>query len=191
MDEEEFDVSKVEPTNEMSELEQIVARWKANEAKKNFPNWFNGLFSPSGFGGWSPYYLLLHPWDFFKEVGRQIEWAWQRVFRGWDDRAVWSADTYFAEQIVEIVSELRKIGCGVPMSMFYELPYEDESNYRYSDESEKIAIERWNKILDDIVFGFNTYLENYNKGLFNDNNTNNGYAKAFDLFEKHFGSLWW
>jgi hypothetical protein len=53
-------------------------------------------------------YQAAHPWRRrFRRVWftvkhapgnarNQIRWAWQRVHRGWDDRALWSLDTWLA-----------------------------------------------------------------------------------------------
>lgn len=37
--------------------------------------------------------------DRVRDVPRQVRWAHQRLFRGWDDRAVWSLDTHLAKTL--------------------------------------------------------------------------------------------
>jgi len=50
----------------------------------------------------------------------EVKWAWQRLYRGWDDRATWSADYYFARQISEILDAI-KSDCGIPHFVFIDL----------------------------------------------------------------------
>lgn len=43
---------------------------------------------------------------------KRIQWGFQRMFRGWDDRAVYTMDTYLAERIPIWIKELMKSpGC--------------------------------------------------------------------------------
>lgn len=179
-------------TPEGKDYDEFMKEMEIEDSRKNFRNWLNNKF-PKGYGGYNPYYILTHPWEILREWKRQTRWAYQRVFRGWDDRAVWSMDYHLSKVIGEMVRELQDIKCGVPMGMFEGLPYENENNYSYSDESVKIAEERWDKILNDIAEGFEGYvkiddLETYEE-------MERAYGKFFDetfeLFKKHYRNLWW
>jgi len=37
-----------------------------------------------------------------RNIKREIKWAWQRVFRGYDDRIFWEFDSYFHQFIPAI-----------------------------------------------------------------------------------------
>lgn len=182
----DFDMSKVEVVT----TETLMARWEAEKAKKNFRNWFNGLFPDKGYAGYAPYYLLLHPWEILLYWKQEVEFAWERVFRGWDSRATWAIDYHIAEQIVGTVKYLRKLDWGIPMIMFEGLPFEEGSDWNYTKESEEIAHQRWLQVLDDIVTGFQAYIDNEDRNFY-EGNMDEAFTKAFDLFRKHFKNLGW
>lgn len=49
-----------------------------------------------------------------RDVPRQIKWAYQRVFRGWDDRAVWSLDTHLTKVLGQQLILMSEIAHGYP-----------------------------------------------------------------------------
>ena len=117
-----------------------------------------------------------------------IRWAWQRVMRGWDDRAVWSLDYYFSKLIPEVVTELKEREKGVPTAMFDEGDWDDD-NYCYREGAVDKATIKWNAILDDIAEGFARWNEIMDDcGNPDEDKKVN---RAFDLFREHYGSLWW
>ena len=77
-----------------------------------------------------------------------IKWAWQRLTRGWDDRAVWSIDSYLAELMPQLLRKLKEDKLGIPGSMF-ENPFDD-----MTPEIEAAALAKWHGILDDLIDGF-------------------------------------
>jgi hypothetical protein len=165
-------------------MDEFIRRMEEENSKKNFRNWFNKRFG--GYAGYNAYYLLFHPWEILLEWKRQIKYAWQRVFRGWDDRVAWDIGYYISKMLPLWLEQLRNNKHGIPMEMFDGLPYEDEINYTHSEESWKIATERWNGVLDEIISGFNAYknnniLEGEEREKFN---------KGMALFVKHFENLW-
>jgi hypothetical protein len=75
-----------------------------------------------------------HPWwvgtarflaqNPLSKVFNEIRWAYQRVARGWDDRAIWSVDSHLAETLGAQLIALAEIAHGSPISE--EFPtYED------------------------------------------------------------------
>jgi len=171
-------------------MQEVFDEWDKELEKKNFRNWFNKKF-PNGLLGSdvAAYYALTHPWEILREWKRQIKWAWQRVFRGWDDRAVWSLNYHLAEIIPSILKKLKEDKVGIPMFCFEGLEYGE--NYDYNDESMKIAEERWNAILDEMITGF----EIYNKlwEILDYEKEREEYKKverALELLKIHFESLW-
>lgn len=165
-------------------MEEVLAGWEEEDKKKNLRNWLNKRF-PSGYAGYNIYHILTHPWLVIEEWMLQIKWAWQRAFRGWDDQAIWSIDGYLSKLIPELVGRLRVIKHGIPIDCFDGLDHDE--NYCYSEESEKIASERWNKILDEIVEGFVLYLKD---DFYKNEEYQEKFNKSFDMLKKYFGNLW-
>lgn len=52
--------------------------------------------------------------DKIRDVPRQIKWAHQRVFRGWDDRAVWSLDSHLTRVLGQQLIVMSEIAHGYP-----------------------------------------------------------------------------
>lgn len=176
------------------EWEDVLKHMEEEKKKKNFRNWINKVF-PNGYASYNSYYILTHPWEILREWKRQIKYAWQRVFRGWDDRATWSMDYHLSKVIPEMIRELKRVSIGVPIGMFEGMEEITLPNgiMSYSEEDEKIATERWHKILDDLIAGF----EGYNK--IDDLDTyeeqelayTKFFTETFELFKKHYRDLWW
>ena len=78
-------------------------------------------------------YLLSHPWIIATETAYQVKWAWQRLFRGWDDRVAFGIDWYLAENMPAWIERMKKYGNSYPFDM---------------------TPEEWNKVLDEIADGF-------------------------------------
>ena len=122
-----------------------------------------------------------------------IKWAWQRVFRGWDDRAVWSIDFYLSKLVPELITHLQKKGVGIPVAIFSELfspvgPYVTD----VTSEQENLAKEKWNSVLEEIKVGFEAYRDAMEKGedqlqvVYSEK-----YERSWELFRKYFDCLWW
>jgi hypothetical protein len=86
----------------------------------------------------------------FRDVKNEIKWAYQRVFRGWDDRVIWSIDWYLAEYLPVWLEELKNSKHGCPMIM---VPEGDDST-EYTDDDWNIVKENWNKTIDIMIDGF-------------------------------------
>lgn len=65
----------------------------------------------------------------------EIKWAWQRVFRGYDDRLFWAMDEYLDPIIIAGLKNLRENGHGTPYGL---------------------TLKKWNTILDKMIEGFST-----------------------------------
>jgi hypothetical protein len=175
----------------MDDLEQFMIELEEESKKKNFRNWLNNKF-PKGFGGYNAYHLLLHPLKFFDHIANEIKWAWQRVFRGFDDRVAWSIDYHLAKTIPQYVKLLKENKIGIPMSVLSDFPHDE--NYNCSDKDWKLAQEKWNKILEDIAEGFEAYIglddlwgeEHQEERKLKEDKFN----KAFELLKENFSDLW-
>lgn len=64
---------------------------------------------------------------------RRLRWAWQRVYRGWDDRVIWNLDWYLAKMLPIWLRQLKAQKHGVPMGL-------DSAG--------------WDAVLDDVIAGF-------------------------------------
>lgn len=166
--------------------EELKKRMDEEDSKKNFRNWINNKF-PNGYAGYNIYHLLLHPTIVFSHWKNEIKWAWERITKGYDERALWSIDYYIADLIVKLLIEFKNHHHGVPSDMFDGMPYEDEQHYTHSKENWKIADEKWCNILQEIIDGFEEYVNN---DINYDYYKSKRFKKSFDLFKKHFVKLW-
>jgi len=166
-------------------LSEWREKMEEEDKKKNLRNFIDSFF-PKGIFHYRATHILTHPKLLLGHVWDEIVFAWQRVFRGWDGRATWSIDYYIARQIVATVKELRRLDFGIPSQMFEGLPHDE--NWNHSKEDWEIARQRWHTILDEIVVGFEDFI-NDDKEPFDWDRTR--FEKAFDLFREHFESLWW
>ena len=116
----------------------------------------------------------------------QVKWAFQRMFRGWDDSAVFGVDRHIAILIPKLVRELLKDETGTPGAMFSDSDFDKEGSV--SPEIEKQRNAEWKQILTDIAEGFEDYSTNGECWMFE--GSSEKFEKAFDLFRKYFSSLW-
>lgn len=173
--------------NKYITMDEFLEHMRKEDSKKNFRNWINKTIPHNG-TSYNTYYVLLHPREILLEWKRQIKYAWQRVFRGWDDRVVWSIDYHLSEMLPQWLEKLRDNKQGTPMEMFDGLPYEDEENYTYSEESWSVARQRWDTILDEMILGFQIYAKD--NWFTEDSDDKKKFDRAMELFVKYFQSLW-
>ncbi|MFR3182208.1 MAG: hypothetical protein ACLTPN_01110 [Clostridia bacterium] len=137
--------------------------------------------------------------DFIKNIPREIKWFFQRGTRGYSDKDVWSIDIWFKSIIIPMLEQLKETKQGHPIDMteeewnltlnnminyfkectdFYcseKNEYEDEymSRIMSANEYDKLLADKWLKREEEI-----------------DKYKNEMKDKAFELFSKHFYSLW-
>jgi hypothetical protein len=157
--------------------------------------WIDKLFKDKSIAGYRASHSITHPWLIVDELARQVKWAWQRVFKGWDDRVIWSVDWHIAKMLPIWMRELKKYGHGTPSCLFTDADeYTDETGtICIKPESEVRASKEWDDILENVALGFESYLkmndlmdwrlpeykieeEKFNKG--------------FELLKTWFGSFW-
>lgn len=145
---EDFDVSKVESVSlddlfkEMDEREERRPR-----LIKWIDTWFGG-----GLAGYRVSYSIIRPHLVIAEWWRQVVWAWQRVFRGWDDRASWSVDYWLDDKMIAILTRLKETKHGTPTDFFDG--FEHDENYGYSDEDHNKATTLWDAEIDKMISAF-------------------------------------
>jgi hypothetical protein len=188
-----------------TDIDDFLKEMDIENNKKNFRNWFNKNF-PKGIPGvdFAAYYVLTHPWVILFEWKRQIKWGWQRVSRGYDDRAVWHVGYYLSEILPPIIRQLKKVKHGFPVRMYegaedfpiseMELGSIDKDGNYVETEEEKTAAEKWDKILDEIADGFEAYLKfdeefDYKTPREDDENYKK-FQRALDLLKEHYEDLW-
>lgn len=170
----------------MDKIAEMIDAWKSRLPwyEKIIDKMFNGNLA-----NYRPWYSITHPWVIIRYWRSEVEWAWQRVFRGWDDRVVWSIDYYLATNIPSWMRALKN-SAGTPVDMFAEFDYDE--NYNYSKEDTAKAEQKWNSILEQVASGFESYIElqNYYKEDVYQKELISKYETGFDLFRKHFGNFW-
>lgn len=131
-------------------------------------------------------YYLERPDYLWYDLTNPIKWAWQRVFRGWDNRAVWSIDAYLAELIPQLLRKLKVDSHGIPAGMF------DQPLDEITPEAEAVALAKWNAILDEMIAGFEAadrYLNvNYRESELPE--IKRLFDCGMDLLKEYFFDLW-
>jgi hypothetical protein len=147
---------------------------------------------PNGIAHYRATYALTHPWIIIRHCISHIRWAWQRVFRGWDDRVIWSIDYYLAEKLPEWLKMLAEKKHGVPMSLFTDEDFDEVKNWEVKEDRLKIRQLEWLLILKEMIGGFYAYTILTEK-ISTDPEyeiLKKKFERAFDLFREHFSSLW-
>lgn len=178
--------------------------WKKKHPLRGYiRDWLDKHFS-KGIAGYRAYYSLQRPWKILRYCRDEIEHAWQRVFRGWDDTAPWHVGYYLAETLPGIIRQLKNIRHGVPLIMYegveedplhqMELGGIDEDGNFIETEEDKAASEKWDKILDEIADGLESYLkydQNYDGKIpYKENEDYQKFQRALDLLKEYFEDLW-
>lgn len=151
------------------------------------------------------YYWFYRNFDFIWKpyiLKGYLKRAYQRCTRGWSDRDLWSLDYTIAKFALPRLIELKKIMHGVPHSMFEPL---SEGEYNHDAEQMRIAEEKWNETLDEMIFAMdyianNRDMDYYPKKTWPEKTTHEDYEdlrkveervqNGLILFGTHFRSLW-
>lgn len=88
-----------------------------------------------------------------REAPRQVRWAYQRVTRGWDDRAVWSLDTHLSLVLGQQLIKMADIAHGYPGTEGWtferwttELRTHGEALLAYSNQWHETSLDDWEAI---------------------------------------------
>lgn len=120
-------------------------------------------------------------WDFFRYVlpgvcygwKYEIKFAWQRVFRGYDNSAIWSHHSYHSKQTAEILRNLAENKVGCPANLF------DAKN-------KKDACHKWKALLVQMAEGFEAATAIDNMDYMDMKDTRKQYMKKHDALMKKF-----
>lgn len=191
----DFDVSHCETVT----AEEMFDKFDRDFKKENpIAYWVdNTLFKGKGFLGYAPHHSLTHPFVLLGDLWDQIRWAWQRVFRGWDDRVVWSIDSWLDRIMPDILQKLKEVQHGIPSIFFEGMPEStDEQGRIYnSDEQMKIAGDLWNIELNKMIAGFLASKQLVDLEYdYKDKNAEKDLKDIFDIgmksFVTHYWNLW-
>ena len=130
-------------------------------------------------------YLLLHPWQIVGEWRRHIKWAWQRVFRGWDDRALWGLDYWLVGKMREMLPKMRDKS-GIPSCCYSKLGWGSPS-----DEEDNAAIKKWHGYVDQMIDGFEAANEILDSdSLVSYEKLHERYHEGMKVFVEYMFALW-
>jgi len=107
----------------------------------------------------------------------EIKWAWQRVFRGYDDRWRWSLCDSLAKVVAENIEWLKEHHSSCPADL-YDTSKPDEECHQ------------WTEILETIKQGFDAFMEMQECSGEEYQALKKKYDKGMELFAKYFADLW-
>jgi hypothetical protein len=135
-------------------------------------------------------YALTHPWIIIEDIYHEVRYAFQRAFRGWDDRVIWSIDYYLADILPVWLMELKKKKQGIPSVFFTE--EELSSSEGLTDDAMARAGKEYDDVLDKMALGFKSYNDKENCDYNSEEEKMHikNFEEGFDLFRKYFDTLW-
>ena len=182
---------KIKDTDFTELKEDTLDKWN-REWKEEHPilNWIDEKFNQKSIADYRASYSLTHPWVILSYWGREIRYAWQRVFVGYDERVIWSIDFYLAKKIPLWMRKLKEQKQGVPSCMFTE---DELKEPVLSDEVLERARGEYEKILEKIAVGFEGYLK-MDEILWEDKPEykieKEKFEEALNLFREYFETFW-
>src|SRR3990167_9910633 len=74
----------------------------------------------------------------------EIKWAWQRVFKGYDDRVTWDLHAYLSDYVPKILREMQSFVHGYPSTPFKKKKQKGDIK----------SVKEWKEVLEKIAKGF-------------------------------------
>jgi len=99
-------------------------------------------------------HYFAHPHKFIEGIYLNLKWAWQRVFRGWDDRVVWCIDGYLFEMLPIWLRRLKEDKHGVPLWCFEAVDARYNENHEWNNGDFDKAEQHFNFVIDKMIEGF-------------------------------------
>ena len=187
---------KIIDTDNEELTEDTFARWD-REWKEEHPicNWIDEkVLRGKGIAEHRGSYSLTHPWIIIEYAYREVKYAFQRAFRGWDDTVIWSIDWYLAEMIPIWMRQLKKDTHGIPSMLFREGDDEViDGIYTTKPEAMERAGKEWDAIMEAVAVGFESYIakEEYKfETKDREVELTRKIEEGLDLFRKYFGCFW-
>ena len=123
-------------------------------------------------------------WNRIYDYWREVKWGFQRMFRGYDDTAVWSLDSYITDIALPVLKYLRHHGCSIGNVDGWENMSFDE-----------VELERY-KVMDKIILAFQIMKDNDMDYEFHNHDVEyykeqqRKIQEGLQLFAKYYESLW-
>lgn len=135
----------------------------------------------------------------------EIIWAWQRVFRGYDDRITWGLNDWLNENLPKILRKMKSFVHGYPSTPFKKKIKNDidsikewknilEQMAKGFESAEKISDKEYMKKIKlkkarKDMFGQDSYIDyKFDKKYYN--KLYKEFEKGIDLFKRWYFNLW-
>jgi hypothetical protein len=134
---------------------EAIARtvpWDPDFLYDNPDPWYTSAY-------WAVRRGIRHVYEFPSDAYYNVKWFFQRGIRGWANRDTWGLDDYLSGFLPNALRYLKehKHGTpkhGTPMSVFPDGPEFIAEDGNPTDEAYKIAVARWDEIMDKMIAGF-------------------------------------
>ncbi len=104
-----------------------------------------------------PFYRTYHK---IESLYYSIKYLLQKLFRGYSDIELWSIDATLAPVILKYLKLFKNMNRqGYPCCMMDLIKIKDEHNP--TEAEDKLCREKWNEIIDDMIFSFEYAVGNY------------------------------
>jgi len=121
-------------------------------------------------------------WNRLSDYWRETKWGFQRMFRGYDDTAVWSLDSYITDIALPVLKYLRKNGCSIGNVEGWENMSFDEMELE------------WYKIMDKMILAFQIMKDDDRSCEIHDveyyKERQKKIEEGLKLFAKYYQNLW-
>lgn len=198
----EIHISKVETFDDVDNMFDDVDNMfddinKRFKERQPFHYWFDEFTKD----WWWPFPFVHHviyssPQMIISDWFYEIKYAWQRVFRGWDDTVLWGIDDWVSGVMLEVLPEFKKIKLKIPSTCLPKDYHENENNYS-DDENSKIqndAVKLWDRELDIMIDGFKAYKQMHElhgwKTIDEHHELEKRLVKGLQKFSEYYLDLW-
>ena len=139
-----------DPSIHYQSAEEMFADFEIKFKKEQpFFYWFDEFYYKyigKSIGGYSPHVIFTDFFDILRKWGYELKYAYQRVRYGYDDTWVWGVGYKLNDIMPNVLRNIKEKKQGIPMRFF--------DNDDFSDGASDLAEERYDKVLDDLIFAF-------------------------------------
>ena len=134
-------------------------------------------------------------WGKITNIPNTLQHYYQRITKGYSYQDVWSLDYSIANLIVNGMKDLKQYNA-IPMQVYPKAYFKSEHyqkggkklTNKEQEKYRKIAEKNWNKVLDDIIAGYQAWLDDDWRTK---PETGKKLEKAQKLLNKYWGGFWW
>ena len=131
---------------EYEDIAAAISNWGDGFEKRHPIEFrFNNFMERCGinsFFGYSPSSLFTNPLDIVKSMTQEIKFAYQRVYRGFDDRATWGLSDWMVEILPRIIESSEVLPLYPDGAVFGNITDEEEKKCQKDSEKFKLEILR-------------------------------------------------